>query len=158
MKCRVGANCPLHCREIQLMRGGTNDVIWRGTHANRRGHSHTVHVHVRRRTAVQHVCVVCTRALTHPSEPRFEDGHVRPRFGRASHLDGIQRMYCGWDPSAQSGGSKSEQVKHCMDLEHCVHWLHLEPTHLLYYTVCTGYTWSPLTYCTTLSALATLQA
>jgi hypothetical protein len=49
-----------------------------------------------------------------------------------------------------------------MDLVHCVHWLHLEPTHLLYYTVyywlhlepthllyytvCTGYTWSPLTF------------
>jgi hypothetical protein len=23
----------------------------------------------------------------------------------------------------------SEQVKECMDLEHCPHWLHLEPTH-----------------------------
>jgi hypothetical protein len=31
-----------------------------------------------------------------------------------------------------------------------LHWLHLEPTHLLYYT---GYTWSPLTYCTTLATL-----
>jgi hypothetical protein len=31
-----------------------------------------------------------------------------------------------------------------------VHWLHLEPTHLLYYT---GYTRSPLTYCTTLATL-----
>jgi hypothetical protein len=24
----------------------------------------------------------------------------------------------------------SEQVKQCMDLEHWLHWLHLEPTHL----------------------------
>jgi hypothetical protein len=46
--------------------------------------------------------------------------------------------------------SKSEQVNHCIDLEHFVHWLHLEPTQThLYYT---DYTWSPLT-CTTLSAL-----
>jgi hypothetical protein len=37
-----------------------------------------------------------------------------------------------------------------MDLQHCVHWLHLEPTHLLYYT---GYTWSPLTSSTTLATL-----
>jgi hypothetical protein len=39
-------------------------------------------------------------------------------------VDGIQRIdgiYCGWDPSVQSGGSKSEQVKHCMDLEHFIH-------------------------------------
>jgi hypothetical protein len=39
---------------------------------------------------------------------------------------------------------------------HYLHWLHLETTHPLYYTICTGYTWSPLTRCTTLSALATL--
>jgi hypothetical protein len=44
----------------------------------------------------------------------------------------------------------SEQVRQCMDLEHFIHWLHLEPTHLLYYT---GYTWSLLTYCTTLATL-----
>jgi hypothetical protein len=50
-----------------------------------------------------------------------------------------------WDPSGESVNSESEQVRQCMDLEHCLHWLHLEPTHLLYYT---GYTWSPLTYCT----------
>jgi hypothetical protein len=31
--------------------------------------------------------------------------------------------------SAQSVNSKSKEVKHCMDLEHCLHWLHLEPTH-----------------------------
>jgi hypothetical protein len=46
---------------------------------------------------------------------------------------------CGWDPSAQSAESKSEQARQCMDLEyylhclhclHCLHWLHLEPTHL----------------------------
>jgi hypothetical protein len=36
----------------------------------------------------------------------------------------------GWDPSVQSGGSMSEQVKKCINLEHCLHWLHLEPTHL----------------------------
>jgi desulfoferrodoxin (superoxide reductase-like protein) len=29
----------------------------------------------------------------------------------------------------------SEQVKHCMDLEHFIHWLHLEPTHLIA-TIC----------------------
>jgi hypothetical protein len=63
---------------------------------------------------------------------------------------------CGWDPSAQSDNNKSEQVKQCMDLRQCLNLLHLEPTHLLYYTTCTGYTWSPLTCCTTLRALATL--
>jgi hypothetical protein len=31
-----------------------------------------------------------------------------------------------------------------MDLEHCMHCLHLEPTHQ-YYTAYTGCTWSPLT-------------
>jgi hypothetical protein len=50
----------------------------------------------------------------------------------------------GWDPSAQSEGSKSEQARQCMDLQHCLHWLHLGPTHLLY---CTGYTWGLLTCC-----------
>jgi hypothetical protein len=107
----------------------------------------------------------------------------------------------GWDPSGESDNSKSEQVKQCMGLEHYLHCLHLEPTHLLlpirfilglaptvcrladpdlvdkiqvhkvqrvsqsksgnvwiYDTVYTGYTWSPLTYCTTLSTLATLGA
>jgi hypothetical protein len=29
-----------------------------------------------------------------------------------------------------------------MDLQLYLHWLHLEPTHLMHYT---GYTWSPLT-------------
>jgi hypothetical protein len=24
----------------------------------------------------------------------------------------------------------SEQVEECMDLAHCLHWLHLEPSHL----------------------------
>jgi hypothetical protein len=44
-------------------------------------------------------------------------------------VDGIQRIYDGgWDRSAESVGSKSEQVKQCTDLEHC---LHLEPTHLV---------------------------
>jgi hypothetical protein len=28
------------------------------------------------------------------------------------------------------GGNDSEQVEQCMDLEHCLHWLQLEPTHL----------------------------
>jgi hypothetical protein len=27
----------------------------------------------------------------------------------------------------ESDYSKSEQVKQCLDLEHCPHWLHLEP-------------------------------
>jgi hypothetical protein len=35
-----------------------------------------------------------------------------------------------WDPSGESSNSKSEQVKQCMDLEHCLHCLHLELTHL----------------------------
>jgi hypothetical protein len=35
-----------------------------------------------------------------------------------------------WNPSAQSDDSKSEQVKHCIHLQHSLHWLHLEPTHL----------------------------
>jgi hypothetical protein len=51
-------------------------------------------------------------------------------------VEGIQRTYDGgWDPSAQSGGSKSEQVKHCMGLvhyRHCLYCLHLEPTHLVH--------------------------
>ena len=63
----------------------------------------------------------------------------------------------------------SEQVKKCIDLGHCLHWVHLEPTYLvdviqvhkgttvsqsksgnvwIYSTVCTGYTWSPLTLAT----------
>jgi hypothetical protein len=47
-------------------------------------------------------------------------------------VDGIQRIYdSGWDPSAQSDDSRSEQVKRCMDLKHCVSFLHLEPAHLL---------------------------
>jgi hypothetical protein len=37
---------------------------------------------------------------------------------------------CGWDPSAHSGESKPKQVRQCMALEHCLHWLHLEPAHL----------------------------
>jgi hypothetical protein len=41
---------------------------------------------------------------------------------------------------------------------HCLHWLHLEPAHLLYYTVRTVCTWSPLTLLYTLSTLATLGA
>jgi hypothetical protein len=53
-------------------------------------------------------------------------------------VDGIQE-------SAQSDDSKSEQVRQCVDLQHYLHWLHLEPTHLLYYTGYTGYTWSLLT-------------
>jgi hypothetical protein len=44
-------------------------------------------------------------------------------------VDGIQRIYDGgYVPRGESDNSKSEQVKHCMDLEHCRHWLHLEPT------------------------------
>jgi hypothetical protein len=59
--------------------------------------------------------------------------------GSAPHQDPTPG---GWDPSAVSDDSKSEQVKQCMDLVHCLHWLHLEPTHLL----------------STLSALAALGA
>jgi hypothetical protein len=44
--------------------------------------------------------------------------------------------------SGESDNSKSEQAKQYMDLEHCMHWLHLEPT---LYTVYTDCTWSPLT-------------
>jgi hypothetical protein len=96
----------------------------------------------------------------------------------------------GWEPSTKVNESKS-QVKRSQELHgsntlytlatlgaylpgaHCIHWLRLESTHLLYYTVYTGYTWSlltyilyytvytgytwsPLTYCTTLYTLATL--
>jgi hypothetical protein len=50
-------------------------------------------------------------------------------------VGGIQRIYDGgWDPRAESGRSKSEQVKHCVDREHCL---------------CIGYTRSPLTSYTT---------
>ena len=41
----------------------------------------------------------------------------------------IMVWYGGWDPCAQSDGSKSEQVRQCMDLQHSLHWLHLGPTH-----------------------------
>jgi hypothetical protein len=45
----------------------------------------------------------------------------------SSLVGGIQRIYDGgWDPSAESDGSKSEQVKQCMDLAHFIHWLHLK--------------------------------
>jgi hypothetical protein len=38
--------------------------------------------------------------------------------------------YGGWDPSEQNEENKSEQVRQCMDLEHCLHWLHaVAPTH-----------------------------
>jgi hypothetical protein len=55
----------------------------------------------------------------------------RPRIVEVICLvDEIQRIYDGgWDPSGDSGNSKSEQVKHCMDLGHCY----------------TCYTWSLLT-------------
>jgi hypothetical protein len=37
-------------------------------------------------------------------------------------VDGIQRIYDGgWDPSEESEESKSEQVMHCMDPQHCLH-------------------------------------
>jgi hypothetical protein len=36
----------------------------------------------------------------------------------------------GWNPSAQRDDSTSEQARQCMDLQHCLHWLHFEPTHL----------------------------
>jgi hypothetical protein len=47
-------------------------------------------------------------------------------------VDGIQPIYDdGWDPGAQSDDSKSEQVTQCMNLEHCLHRLHLEPIRTL---------------------------
>jgi hypothetical protein len=54
-----------------------------------------------------------------------------PTFAARSSalVDGIQRIYCGWDPSAESDSSKSEQVNRCMDLKHSA-LAHLEPTHL----------------------------
>jgi hypothetical protein len=36
----------------------------------------------------------------------------------------------GWEPSEESVSSKSGRASQCMDLQHCLHWLHLEPTHL----------------------------
>jgi hypothetical protein len=39
----------------------------------------------------------------------------------------------GWDPSGESEESKPEQVRQCMDLEHCLHSLHLEPTHRVWF-------------------------
>jgi hypothetical protein len=56
----------------------------------------------------------------------------RPRSQCQRLVDGIQRIYDGgWDPSAQRDDSKSEQVRQCMDLRHCLHWLHaVAPTHL----------------------------
>jgi hypothetical protein len=38
----------------------------------------------------------------------------------------------GWVRSRESDSSRSEQVKQCMDLQHCPHWLNLEPTHPKY--------------------------
>jgi hypothetical protein len=49
---------------------------------------------------------------------------------RARHRSELRIPPGKWDPSAQSGDNKSEQVRQCMDLQHCLH---------------TGYTWSPLT-------------
>jgi hypothetical protein len=84
-------------------------------------------------------------------------------------VSAIQRTYDGGcDPNGEREISKSEQVKQCMDLEHCLHCLHclrLEPTdqyYTAYYTLATlgavnpsvryclhsahtGYTRSPLT-------------
>jgi hypothetical protein len=38
----------------------------------------------------------------------------------------IQRIYDGgWGPSAESDDSKTKQVKCCLGLQHCLHWLHL---------------------------------
>jgi hypothetical protein len=41
-------------------------------------------------------------------------------------------VHGGWVPSGGSNNSKSEQVQQCMDREHCLHCLHLEPTHLVH--------------------------
>jgi hypothetical protein len=66
-------------------------------------------------------------------------------------VDGVQRIYDGgWDPSSQSVNSKPSKSNNVymdlVDLEHCLNLLHLEPTHQVY---CTGYTWNPLTGCST---------
>jgi hypothetical protein len=58
-------------------------------------------------------------------------------------VGGLQVQQCRqcWDPSGESGNSKSEQVKQWMDLETLSTLATLgAPTHLLYYTVHTGYT------------------
>jgi hypothetical protein len=48
--------------------------------------------------------------------------------------------------SSEQVGESQSKSEQCMDRPHCLHWLHFEPTHLLYYhTVCTDYSWSPLT-------------
>jgi hypothetical protein len=54
---------------------------------------------------------------------------------------------CGSNSSAQSDGSKPEQVRRCMDLERCLHRIHLEPTDSKHCTTLTCCTWSPLTWC-----------
>jgi hypothetical protein len=54
-------------------------------------------------------------------------------FGSLQPTDSMSQSFqypSRWDPSAQSGDSKSEQSRQCMDLQHCLH---------------TGYPWSPLT-------------
>jgi hypothetical protein len=62
-------------------------------------------------------------------------------------VNGIQRIYHGgWDPRAESVNSKSEQVKQGVDLDHCLHWLHLEPTYLLYYCCMHWLHLEPLTH------------
>jgi hypothetical protein len=65
------------------------------------------------------------------ASPRSTPAARSARCRQFELVDGIQRIYDGrWDPSKESEENKSEQVRQCMDLQHCLH---------------TGYTWSPLT-------------
>jgi hypothetical protein len=61
----------------------------------------------------------------------------------------------GWGPSGGSDISKSEQVKQCMNLDHCLHWLHLEPTHpILHLSILAALgAHSPYTALSTMAAL-----
>jgi hypothetical protein len=40
------------------------------------------------------------------------------------------RMGSKWEKTTTASQSKSSN-KRCADLKHCLHWLHLEPTHLM---------------------------
>jgi hypothetical protein len=46
------------------------------------------------------------------------------RAGTGPGVDGIQVH------KVETVSQSTEQAGQCMDLEHCLHWLHLEPTHL----------------------------
>jgi hypothetical protein len=65
-------------------------------------------------------------------------------------VDGIQRIYGGWNPSGEKVTTASQSKPNIVRARPLSTLLHLEPTHLFYYT---GYTWSPLTSSTTLATL-----